>query len=76
MRHAAALGKDQVSIYYIGGVIPSKPANANGTEWDSDPAPMNRIVIFNTNSLQWDTTENTSGDLPTTRSGHTLNLSE
>ncbi|KAI8137232.1 hypothetical protein BJV82DRAFT_675023 [Fennellomyces sp. T-0311] len=73
MRHAASLGKDGTTIYYIGGVIPTGPANVNGTSWNSNPAPMNQIILFNTNNLQWDS-RNTTGDTPTTRSGHTLNL--
>ncbi|KAI8137233.1 hypothetical protein BJV82DRAFT_636237 [Fennellomyces sp. T-0311] len=71
-RAASALGKDGLSIYYVGGLIPV--LEGNGTDYHEISAPMNQIIIFNTSNFQW-STRNTAGDIvPTTRSGHTLHL--
>ncbi|KAI8137215.1 hypothetical protein BJV82DRAFT_636161 [Fennellomyces sp. T-0311] len=73
VEHKAVLGGDGVSIYYIGGLYPTTPIYANLTDYYHNLAPMDRVLIFNTNTSQWQT-RNTSGETPTTRRGHTLNL--
>ncbi|KAI8149007.1 hypothetical protein BJV82DRAFT_205048 [Fennellomyces sp. T-0311] len=69
----SALGKDETSIYYVGGQYPSEPIYENRTRYFMDPAPMDQILIFDINSQQW-RTESTTGVTPSTRAFHTLTL--
>ncbi|KAI8149012.1 hypothetical protein BJV82DRAFT_590371 [Fennellomyces sp. T-0311] len=73
IEYRAALGKDGVSIYYIGGVYPDEPKYANMTDYYYGIVPMSEVVIFNTNTSEW-RTQNTTGETPFTRIGHTLTL--
>ena len=75
VRHAAVLGEDRITIYYIGGVIPYGPANPAGTSFTYIRAPMDQIITFNTSDLTWDTWNTSSEVTPTPRSGHTVTLS-
>ncbi|KAI8137214.1 hypothetical protein BJV82DRAFT_718317 [Fennellomyces sp. T-0311] len=73
IEHRGALGTDELSIYYIGGIYPSSPQFENRTRYNYRGAPMNEVTIFNTSTQEW-RTQNTTGMTPSTRSGHTFTL--
>ncbi|KAI8149005.1 hypothetical protein BJV82DRAFT_590341 [Fennellomyces sp. T-0311] len=71
--HRSVLGKDGVSIYYVGGIFPDQPMYQNMSEYYFDYDYMDNIIIFNTNTSQW-SRRNATGERPFIRNSHSLTL--
>ncbi|KAI9276909.1 hypothetical protein BDA99DRAFT_121249 [Phascolomyces articulosus] len=80
LHHAAALGPDGNTIYYIGGIYPNETATSATGEatFNFSMVDMASILTYNINDAQWKSVYiNTNGDrssIPVGRMDHTVTL--
>ncbi|KAI8148820.1 hypothetical protein BJV82DRAFT_589779 [Fennellomyces sp. T-0311] len=72
LHHKAALGKDARTIYYVGGIYPSRTING-GITYIYGNISMTDILTYDTINGTW-TTVTTSGLIPAPRMDHSLTL--
>ncbi|KAI9275434.1 hypothetical protein BDA99DRAFT_495459 [Phascolomyces articulosus] len=72
LHHKAALGIDGRTIYYVGGIYPSRPMDASGASYYYSHVNMTDILVYDTIQASWSTRTTSGSIIPTPRMDHTL----